>query len=373
MEPLLTYPARTRRTIPRLGTAPVAPTLRSLGRKQTEGLCDALGIPEQTERALKTFDLFSNTWGDRSLDCPLFKSDITDDSSPYEFSLGLDGRTPDLRLLGEAQGSTGTALAQWNAGWRLSEQLEQAFDHVSLARARRVAHLFEPKAHGLAFSLWHAASFRAAQPGFRVYFNPQAKGRAQAMPSVLAALETLGMRGAAAWLKSHFPQGEHKPLYFSVDLSDGATARCKVYLAHPSADAERIESLNVGYGGHQPGEIARFCESMTGTAGDWTKRPPLSCLAFREGCDEPYTVTLHIPIRCYAASDEVALHRIASELTPTEAVAYERAIRGLARRPLDSASGIQTYASVRHEDGRKRMTIYLSPEAHSAVPKSPVE
>lgn len=38
---------------------------------------------------------------------------------------------------------------------------------------------------------------------------------------------------------------------------------------------------------------------------------------------------------------------------------------GLARGPLDRTSGIQTYASVRREDGRKRMTIYPSPEAYS--------
>jgi DMATS type aromatic prenyltransferase len=371
MESLLN-PSERHRPQTRLGTSPVTTTLRSLGRKQIEGLCGALGIAEQTDRALATFDIASNTWADRSLDRPAFKSDITDDSSPYEFSVAFDGRTPELRLLAEAQGNEGTALDRWNAGWRLTEQLAQHYG-LSLARARRVAPLFEPKVQGLAFSLWHAASFRSAQPGFRVYFNPQAKGRSQAMPSVFTALKTLGMAGAAAWLKARFAQGEHKPLYFSVDLSDGPTARCKVYLAHPGANANRIESLIAGHGDHQPGDVGAFCRSMTGGEGSWTQRPPLTCLAFREGSDSPYTVTLHIPIRCYARNDEVALERISSELTVEEASAYGRAVRGLARRSLDSVAGIQTYASVRREDGRKRMTIYLSPEAYRAVPKSPVD
>jgi DMATS type aromatic prenyltransferase len=336
-----------------------------LGRKQVEGLCDALGIEEQAGRALATFDVLSNSWADRTADRPAFTSDITDDSSPYEFSVAFDGRTPELRLLAEAQGSEGTMSDRWNAAWHMSEQLVQTFG-ASLTRARRVAPIFEPKVNGLTFAMWHAASLRAVQPKFRIYFNPQAKGRAQAMPSVLTALETLGMAGAAAWLKSRFAQGEHNPLYFSVDLSDGPTARCKVYLAHPAATSERIDRLVAGTGGHEPGDISDFCHAMTGNTGPWAKRPPLTCLAFREGCDLPYTVTLHIPIRCYARNDEVALERISSQLTSEEAVSYGRAIRGLARRSLDSASGIQTYASMRREDGRKRMTIYLSPEAYSA-------
>jgi len=344
-------------------------TLRHLGHKQIEGLCSSLGIAEQADRTFATFDILSNTWGDRPIDRPRFKSDITDDSSPYEFSLAFDGRTPELRVLAEAQGSRGTAFDQWHAGWRLNEQLALGFG-VSLARARRVAPLFEPKAHGLAFALWHAASFRSTQPGFRIYFNPQVRGRSQAMPQVHTALETLGMGGSAAWMKNHFAQGEHNPLYFSVDLSDSSTARSKVYLAHPGASADRIESLLAGHGGHKTGEIRAFCREMTGSEGPWTNRPLLTCLAFREGCDAPYTITLHVPIRCYAQNDQVALDRIANQLTPTEALAYRRAVRSLARRPLDRCSGIQTYASVRHEDGRKRMTIYLSPEAYSVPLRS---
>lgn len=329
-------------------------TLRSLGRKQIEGLCGALGIAEQTDRALATFDIASNTWADRSLDRPAFKSDITDDSSPYEFSVAFDGRTPELRLLVEAgvEGNEGTAIDRWNAGWRLTEQLSQHYG-ISLARARRVAPLFEPKVGGLAFALWHAASFRSAQPGFRVYFNPQAKGRSQAMPSVFTALKTLGMAGAAAWLKARFAEGEHKPLYFSVDLSDGPTARCKVYLAHSEDDA--IDG---------PGT---FCRSMMdGAVPCVMKRPVLTCLAFRNDGDDgcPYTITHHVPIRCHVDSDEVALERIMRELTADDGRIYAQAVRGLARRSLSSGPGIQTYVSSRWENGRLRITIYLSPEAY---------
>jgi DMATS type aromatic prenyltransferase len=353
----------------RSGSFPATTTLRSLGRRQIERLCGAMGIPEQTDHTLATFDILSNTWGDRTTDRPKFSSDITDDCSPYEFSVALDGRGPELRLLAEAQGSRGTSREQWSAGWKLSEQLAQRYG-VCLARARRVAPLFEPESLGLTFALWHAASFRSTKPAFRIYFNPQARGRSYAMPQVLTALETLGMGGAASWMMSRFARGEHNPVYFSVDLSDSPTARCKVYLAHPGVTAERLEGLVAGAGGHQAGDINSFCQSMTGSNGPWASRPVLTCLAFRENTDEPYTVTLHVPVRCYAPNDQVALERITAQLTPAEALAYERGVRSLARRPLDKCSGIQTYASLRREDGRRRMTVYLSPEAYSTPSQS---
>lgn len=370
MEQLLNRSEESRSPI-RWDTAPITPTLGGLGRQQIEAICSALDIEDQTERALATFDVASSTWADRTIDQPPVKSDITDDSSPYEFSVAFDNGAPDLRLLVEAQASEGGLLDSWNAAWRLSEQLEQNFG-ASLASARRVASLFEPTVRGLTFSLWHAASFRSKQPAFRVYFNPQAQGASQAMPNVLAAFETLGMPGAAAWMKRQFAYGEHKPLYFSVDLSNGPTARCKVYLAHPGANADHIESLIGRHGDHRPGDLGAFCRSMTGSDGDWTQRPPLTCFAFRGGSDVPYTVTLHVPIRCYAPNDAVALERISAELTSEQATAYQRAVRSLAHRPLDSATGIQTYASVRREGGRRRMTIYLSPEAYRDRSKSPV-
>src|SRR5262245_40479159 len=92
---------------------PQTTTLRTLGRTQIEGLCSALDIPDQVDRTLTAFDLMSSTWGDGPIARPRFKSDITDDSSPYEFSVAFDGRTPDLRVLAEAQGSRGTSFEQW--------------------------------------------------------------------------------------------------------------------------------------------------------------------------------------------------------------------------------------------------------------------
>lgn len=88
--------------------------------------------------------------------------------------MAFDGRTPELRIQSEAQGSEGSMAARWTAAWHMSEQLAQRFG-ASLARARRVAPIFEPKVHGLTFAMWHAVALRAATPAFRIYVNPLAK------------------------------------------------------------------------------------------------------------------------------------------------------------------------------------------------------
>lgn len=70
-------------------------------------------------------------------------------------------------------------------------------------------------------------------------------------------------------------------------------------------DRPKFKRVIVGYGDRQPGDISSFCQAITGSNGLWPSRPLLTCLAFRENSDLPYTITLHVPIRCYAPNDQV--------------------------------------------------------------------
>lgn len=67
MKQLLTVPQSLRHGL-RASPSPVTPSLRSLGRAQIDGLCEALGIHEQRGRALAAFDLLSDSWADRTID-----------------------------------------------------------------------------------------------------------------------------------------------------------------------------------------------------------------------------------------------------------------------------------------------------------------
>ncbi|HVH97261.1 MAG TPA: tryptophan dimethylallyltransferase family protein [Enhygromyxa sp.] len=325
-------------------------------------MADDLGAASQL------FDLFSQTWGHRTRSSGHPASDITDDSSPFEFSLAIEGGRPELRMLTEAQGGAATPAANWEAAWELTEQLAQTYG-ISIARARGIADLFQPDEQTRVFSLWHAACLRTGEsPDFKLYFNPFARGASQVDETMQEAFARLGQSQCYEWIREHaMLRGElDHYVYMSLDLADHAKARTKVYIAHRNASASEVERVMAAVRGHVPGDATGFCNAMAPDHDRFGQRPLLTCMAFVAGEAEPSTVTLHLPIRCYASNDQVVLERVGEFLSPDEAQLHASAVRSMATRPLGLRTGLQTYTSFRRVDGRKRLTVYLSPEVYSA-------
>lgn len=344
------------------------PTLRTLGHNKLVALCDALGMDEDLGSASQIFDLFSQTWGHRTRSSSHPVSDITDDSSPFEFSLATEGGLPELRMLTEAQGAAGTPASNWEAAWELTEQLARTYG-ISIARAQCIADLFAPDEHTRVFSLWHAACLRAGEsPDFKLYFNPLARGAAQVEQTMQEAFARLGQTQCHEWIREHaMLRGElDHYVYMSLDLSDHGKARTKVYIAHRNANAAEVERVMAAVPGHVPGDAIDFCNVMAPEQDRFGQRPLLTCMAFVAGRAEPTTVTLHLPIRCYASNDQAVLERVGEFLAPDEARLHASAVRSMATRPLGLRTGLQTYSSFRRVDGRTRLTVYLSPEVYSA-------
>ncbi len=345
-------------------------TLRDIGHAKLAAFCDALGAAKELGTATKIFNMFSATWGDRTLSLRHPASDITDDGSPFEFSLALEAGRPELRMLAEAQGEPCTPAANWEVAWRLTKEIGQAFD-VSIARAEKIADLFRPNEETSVFSLWHAACLRAGEaPDFKLYFNPFAQGAAQVEKTMREALARLGQAKCYEWIRQHaMLRGElDQFVYLSLDLRSDAQARTKVYIAHKNALASEVEQVMAAVPGHAPGDAVDFCNAMAPNhQGRFEQRPLLTCMAFVGDGAQPTTVTLHLPIRCYAKSDQEVLDRICALLSPTEAQLYAKAVRGMASRPLAMRTGLQTYISFRRVQGRKRLTAYLSPEIYSGT------
>jgi hypothetical protein len=320
------------------------------------------------DRAKQLFDLLGETWADRTKTSWHPASDITDDSSPFEFSLALEDGHPELRMLAEAQGDLSTPLSNWAAAWQLTEQLGRVYG-VSLTRARLIADLFEPTVDKCTFGLWHAACLRPGHaPTLKLYFNPAARGEEFVDASIKEAMTRLGQLECYEWLREHaMLRGDKDTFaYMSIDLGDHAQARTKVYIAHRDATAYDMEHAMGAAPGYMPGDAVEFCVAMADTCGSFPERPLLTCFAFVAGQREPITATLHLPIRCYSDNDQVVLERIGQFLSPTEAALHAAAVRSMISRPLDARTGMQTYASFRRVEGRRRLTVYLSPEVYSA-------
>lgn len=333
------------------------------GVERLVSLCDSLGFsPENKQEALDVFLELLTPWGDTPVgDRPRYASDISDDHTPFEFSIAIDRGKPELRFLVEAQASEPSLSSNWEKARAVNAALETRFG-ISLDRLRTIESFFTPLDRTARFGAWHAACLRkGAKPDFKIYLNPQAQGKKHAFVIVGATMSRLGFDDAYGLIAER-PEDEIK--YFSLDLAENAGARVKVYTAHHNACASDIETALSAARDYVPGEATDFCRAMAGSIGPFEDRPLITCLAFADGSSTPITGTVHVPVRSYSENDLVARDRIMSYLDPTSGALYANAVTAFASRPLEEGVGMQAYASLRQQGGKRRVTVYLGAEVY---------
>ena len=317
----------------------------------------ALGRPDLYERGSSVLRDLTEGWSALPLaPHPHWPSDITDDGSPFEYSITFGaGRAPELRVLAESQGPGLTREASWEAGLRLNARIAARYG-ADLSAFARIQDLFAPMPSiPSRFSLWHAAVLGDAAPSFKAYVNPWVAGADAAPLLVEQALSRLGLAGAAAGLSP-----EAVLIYFALDLVAAASARTKIYAAHNRASAKEIAARVRG----PRADIARVIESLTGTDATLTSRPVQTCHAFR-AASSAEDVTIYVPVRSYVDHDAEALERACALLRPSDAEALRDVVHAIADRPLGMGRGLVTYVALRPSDGR--VSVYLSPEAYAIL------
>ena len=234
---------------------------------------------------------------------------------------------------------------------------------MSLDRLKAIEHLFAPTDPRAKFSIWHAVSLRAdTAPEFKIYLNPQAQGRGSSGNIVARTLSLLGFPNAVV-PRSERSLDEIK--YISLDMSNRPDARIKLYAAHHDATVSDIEAALRPASYYVRGEATDFCLHMAGQEGPYTELPVQTCLAYAANREEPLMGTVHFPVRSYAPNDEIVRDRILEYLGEPTAQLYRKALESFSNRPLNEGVGMQTYASLRQQEGGSRMTVYLSPELYS--------
>lgn len=333
------------------------------------GLAQPMPVLEEHLRDLLT------PWGNRAVGtAPHWPSDITDDGTPFEFSLAfLSSGPPGLRVLVEAQSphEEHSLERQWAAGVRLTERLVNGTT-VDCQRFHQVADLFEPTPSSKStFAIWHAVRLgdpHGLEEAPKIYLNPQIHGPAEAERIMEEALRRLGLAHAWEDLSNRLnPRRQHRLVYFSLDLSSGAKARAKIYVAQEGATTTEIDSMFRGTRDYQPGDVTNWCTSVLEGRGPFRERPVLSCFAYNS-VEEAPVATLHLPVRSYVLNDEVSAWRVSNNLLPNIAGAYRKAIAGFANRDLRDGRSLQTYVSFRRQHEETRLTVYLAPEAYYVTP-----
>jgi pyrroloquinoline quinone (PQQ) biosynthesis protein C len=346
------------------------------GRKQFSDLARGVFGPDRAEAMASVFDVLVP----KASSGVAFPSYVTDDHTPFEFSVALGSQRAhaSVRLLAEPHPTETTdevdlaSLAA--AGRRLATTLEDRFG-AHLGRFRAVEDLFLGSP-GAPFAAWYAADFGASgAPSFKVYLNPQVAGVAHAPRLVEEALERLGMREAWAQVRAAARRGpEADELRFvSLDLSDSPTARVKVYLFQRDATFADVDHAAGHARFHDSARLAVFLRTIAGGDGHLVaERDVGTCLSF-VGEPSARTSTVHVPIRAFAGDDEVARARI--ELAATElgldSTPYRAGLEALGTRHLREGSGLHSYASLRSDEDGPRLNLYLSPELRGIAAARP--
>lgn len=352
-----------------LRNASLTPTLRELGVSKLLALADGLGLGHLRDPALEVFDLLTGEWvKDRATGTPPFRSDITDDGTPFEFSVALGNHAPQLRILSETWGSNSTPKGMWSAANKLNEQLFSRHG-AQPSLFERVGHLFSPLPSIPAkFAMWHAAVLSDdGTSSFKVYLNPQVVGREGARGLVERALSELRLAHASEFL-ARIPGGCDFP-YFSLDLAEQLGGRAKLYLSQPDLDADVAEGLLSQWGLTQPGQIRAWVKDLTRGARPHDPRPIQLSLSFRQEERLP-DVTVHVPVRSYVESDAQALELACSLLSKDNGDALRNGVEAMAERPLAAGRSLVTYVSLRPRGDDLGLTVYLSPQLYAiAAPR----
>ncbi|WP_310418523.1 tryptophan dimethylallyltransferase family protein [Chamaesiphon sp. OTE_8_metabat_110] len=348
-----------------------APTYVECGIEKLTALCNAVGLNAQLDRVIHVFRALTTSWGDRRIgETTTWRSDVSDDCAPFEFSLALDPQQTELRVLIEAQGSDPTLQSNWQAGLDLNQHLAANFN-VSLDRFEQIADLFAPTNPEAKFSMWHAVCFYPdKEPAFKLYLNPQAQSPSRSAAVIEESLVRLGFTHAWPTLAETAAQrGPDKDqfVYFSLDLAAHDRARVKVYLRHQDATPAELESALSAARNYVPGDAIEFCQAMAPGQTSFSKKSAITCFSLIAGDDEsPSSGTLYIPVSNYAPDDRVVCDRLDLYFIQHSlpVFTYHSAIRSLAIRPLEAGIGMQSYTSFRREKQHQRVAVYLNPEAN---------
>ncbi|WP_213450700.1 tryptophan dimethylallyltransferase family protein [Rhizomonospora bruguierae] len=345
---------------------------------QLARLCEVVGVdPDAPIELLR--DLLGPTGSRRLSEPPAWPSDIADDHTPVEFSVAYNrAEPPSLRILGEALGAPPGARANLSAAHRLL-RAQAHRSGLSTSRLDRVRNVFATDAPQGEFALWFSLVFRARRrPEFKVYFNPEVKGIAQAPQLVAEALHRLGVGASYRTMLDHAVRpGElgrrDRLTFFALDLYDEPQARVKLYLSHHEAEVQDIARAAGVVDGVDPDALAEFCATAGGDTRVFDRRPLVASYTLTEGADQPVGYSLYVPIRSYVHDDQEARDRVASLLDRHgfDGAAVDRAITAVTRRPLRAGVGLIAHVSLRLGAPRPGVTVYLSSEAYQVSPPLP--
>lgn len=344
-------------------------TLGYFGRQKLHAICHGLEwSPSQTEAAIRLFDLMTASWSEWTLgDIPLWRTNLSDDNTPFEFSLEFRSKEVKLRILTESQNKPITADSNWKAGLELNERI-QSQPGVDLAQFEAIADLFAPQGKPTRFALWHSAILDASgKAAFKVYLNPQIHGSAYAPDLMQKALTRLHLDHAWHYIAPRLhAMGERAQLaFFSLDLIPGDHARVKIYLSNANMTLHELDAQLKGSRNYVEGADINWIKTLTGIHESLDARHIVNYFAFTAGDKGAPVSNIQIPIRWYVENDAAAMERIMQLLPAHQGKKFSVIVQKIAGRSLEIDRGVLAHVGVRQDKEGLCVIPYLSAAAYS--------
>lgn len=344
-------------------------TLGSFGRSKLHALCKGLELNQkQTDSAIKMFDLACQSWSDWPLNAtPYWPSDISDDHTPFEFSVEFGSEDVLLRILFESQIKPITSNSTWLAGLQFHERIKH-LPGVDLTKFELIADLFKPKDKSFNFSLWHSAVLNSdGNYVFKAYLNPQIHGSESSAALIQEVLIRLNLINAWEFIASKLraSEGNLQLMFFSLDLVQGTHARVKIYLSNNTMSLQNYEFLFQDSRNYKPGEISKSIRVLTGLDSTIDSRPIGNYFAFNCGDQKKPACTIQVPIRNYVENDYAALQRTLTLLPNNHRKKLHAAMNNISTKTLELNRGLLAHVSIKYDAEKLGIVTYLSAEAYT--------
>lgn len=334
------------------------------------------------EKLLSALRLGVGKWGQgmipQTLDRSGWLSDVSNDHSPIEYSLNLDQQTGDaeVRFLLEAQAKEPDLSLFQASAKALNEEIIANYKQVvSFDGFDRIQDVFMPEGAEGRMAAWHSFAASKSLEKWKLYLNPLVSGRDKASSVTSEAFARLGL-GRSWELVQNIMGKDDYVVYFALGCSiDESESEVKAYVAHPHISAAEIAQKHTQICPDASAyEIQQFLSIMAGGShGPYTRKPLISCFAFKRRSPETPVRTVLFPLDSYAASDEDAQEHVERYMEAIHAPGiyrerYRKVIESVQRRPLAEGRGIHSWVSLKHKPGGKASNAYyLSPEYYGAL------
>nr|WP_040405588.1 tryptophan dimethylallyltransferase family protein [Amycolatopsis nigrescens] len=317
-------------------------------------ICGALGfVRSDAQPPLDILLRLIDSWGDRRIGAHNgYRSFVSGDGFPAEFSVSWRLGRPEVRILFESLGDGPTARSCQDAGRALTRELA-AEPGVSIKRYLAVEDLFlaaEPAPYRP--TIWHSLAWRPGEkPRYKVYLNPQVCGIDRAADLVTEAMRRLGLE--MPWrtvLAEHVALIErgHRLEFFALDLDAEEPSRVKIYYRHPEVDLAELDRVAALACRHDSARARAAYRAVYGTNGA-IGNEPMTCLSFQRGAGSPVEANVYLRLTEAARSDAEAADRVRAVLA-AEGIDPHRhtaMLHALAPAPLAETAGLQELLSYR--------------------------